>query len=356
MGFLDVMGELFGPGYTALANFLRGGVPHETWELLKPRGARQTLTVESPCQERPASVNGREATYCLPAGWSEQDPSEVTEIEAVERTGTHLALRCDLPASGAHSIRMFSAEALPPTETASGCAIQMAWRESQRPGLELRGPISRIAFGGTTGYKWSLAGNRSGLRVVHIVLWVPDDEGAGLKFMTTAPADDAHAAERGFDTVIASWRWRNQPSRPTGELDVPGGTLRVRNPKSVVLLEVLTGGIYGIYWWYQINREMRDLGRTCDNDELGNTDPWLSLLAITIGALAVVPPWVSLYKTVRRVKAVQAIASDEQELSGWTIVGISLLALIGLWILVFPITCYLMQRGLNRAYRYSALD
>ena len=97
---------------------LRGGVPDETWELLKPRGARQTLTVESPCQETSASVNGHEATYCPPAGWSSQDPSEVTDIEEVEQTGTHPGASVRSPASGADTIRMFSAEALPPTETA----------------------------------------------------------------------------------------------------------------------------------------------------------------------------------------------------------------------------------------------
>ena len=42
--------------------------------------------------------------------------------------------------------------------------------KSRAAWAELRSPISRIAFGGTTGYKWSLAHDGSGVDVVHIVL------------------------------------------------------------------------------------------------------------------------------------------------------------------------------------------
>jgi hypothetical protein len=54
---------------------------------------------------------------------------------------------------------------------------------------------------------------------------------------------------------------------------------------------LVTLGIYHLVWWYKINREARDL----DVDIV--VSPAVSVVAITIGALIIVPPWVSVYKT-----------------------------------------------------------
>ena len=52
-------------------------------------------------------------------------------------------------------------------------------------------------------------------------------------------------------------------------------------------LSLITLGIYFFFWWYFINREMRDLGQARGVD-LGQ-NPANSVLAITIGALIIVP-------------------------------------------------------------------
>ena len=41
-------------------------------------------------------------------------------------------------------------------------------------------------------------------------------------------------------------------------------TAKIRHPVAVPVLTVITLGIYGIYWWYQINREMVDLGKASE--------------------------------------------------------------------------------------------
>ena len=40
-----------------------------------------------------------------------------------------------------------------------------------------------------------------------------------------------------------------------------GATAKVRSPVAVAILSVITLGIYLIFWWYFINREMADYGR-----------------------------------------------------------------------------------------------
>jgi hypothetical protein len=49
-------------------------------------------------------------------------------------------------------------------------------------------------------------------------------------------------------------------------------------------LGIITLGIYHVFWWYLINREMADLGRANRTPELGD-NPILSVVAVTIGAL-----------------------------------------------------------------------
>ena len=45
-----------------------------------------------------------------------------------------------------------------------------------------------------------------------------------------------------------------------------GATAKIRNPLGVVGLSLITLGIYYVFWWYFINREMRDLGRSRNTD------------------------------------------------------------------------------------------
>ena len=47
----------------------------------------------------------------------------------------------------------------------------------------------------------------------------------------------------------------------TVQIGKTGNTAKIRHPVAVPVLSFITLGIYYIYWWYQVNREVVDLGR-----------------------------------------------------------------------------------------------
>ena len=92
------------------------------------------------------------------------------------------------------------------------------------------------------------------------------------------------------------------------------------------------------------NREMRDYGRAKGTDELGDS-PGTSLLAVTLGALIIVPALVSTYRGFKRVQAAQRLAGADP-LNGW----IGLL----LYILISPAFFAYVQSGLNPVWEREA--
>jgi Domain of unknown function (DUF4234) len=120
----------------------------------------------------------------------------------------------------------------------------------------------------------------------------------------------------------------------------PGSTAKIRNPIVVTLFALVTLGIYVIFWWYSINREMADYGRARDTDELGD-NPGTSTLALFPGGLVVVPAIWTTVTTFQRSQAAQRM-TGQTPLNGW-------LALV--LVLVFsPAFCGYMQSGLNSAW------
>jgi hypothetical protein len=130
------------------------------------------------------------------------------------------------------------------------------------------------------------------------------------------------------------------------EIAIANSTDRVklRNPLGVVGLSLITLGIYYIFWWYFINREMRDLGRA-RNTDLGQS-PGNSVLAITLGALIIVPAIVSMWRTCDRIQRSQEVAGVERGANGPII--FILLLLIG------PVGIWYAQSELNKAWEAQA--
>jgi hypothetical protein len=87
-------------------------------------------------------------------------------------------------------------------------------------------------------------------------------------------------------------------------------TAKIRNPWGVIGLTIITLGIYHFFWWYYINRELRDYGIVKQRD-LGKS-PTLSLLAIWLGAftLYIATVW-TIVTTSQRIRRAQAIAGVE---------------------------------------------
>jgi hypothetical protein len=75
------------------------------------------------------------------------------------------------------------------------------------------------------------------------------------------------------------------------------------------MLTILTLGLYGIYWWYTINRELRDFARSVQpTHPLAGSSPGTSTVALTLGALLVVPVFVTAHSTARRVGEAMTLA------------------------------------------------
>jgi Domain of unknown function (DUF4234) len=123
-----------------------------------------------------------------------------------------------------------------------------------------------------------------------------------------------------------------------------GTSAKIRSPFAPALLPFPTFGIYLVFWWYFINRELRDYGKAKGTDELG-TSPGKSVLAITLGALIVVPAILSLINTFKRVQRAQQLAGVEV-LNGW--IGLVL------YLVLSPAFFAYMQSGLNNVWKAQA--
>jgi Domain of unknown function (DUF4234) len=85
-----------------------------------------------------------------------------------------------------------------------------------------------------------------------------------------------------------------------------GATAKIRNPWLVALFCVITLGIYYLFWYYFVNREMADYGEAHKTD-IG-ASPGMSVVAITIGGLIIVPPFVSVFHTGKRMRLSRRVA------------------------------------------------
>jgi len=128
------------------------------------------------------------------------------------------------------------------------------------------------------------------------------------------------------------------------EVTVRGVDVKVRGPWISFLLAIVTLGIYYLIWYYKTNRELADYGRAVGRD-LGDS-PVKSLLAITIGWLVIVPPFVSFFRYFGRIAAAEEAAGfGEQRNVQWLGFGLFVLALYFL-----PLEIPYAQSELNRIW------
>lgn len=80
-----------------------------------------------------------------------------------------------------------------------------------------------------------------------------------------------------------------------------------RNPWGVFFLTLITGGIYYLVWYYKVNNELRNVG--------SGKSPGMSLLAVTLGVVILVPPLVSIYRTADRIRVAQEQAGAKERMS-----------------------------------------
>jgi hypothetical protein len=117
---------------------------------------------------------------------------------------------------------------------------------------------------------------------------------------------------------------------------------KMRNPVAVLLLSIVTLGLYAVWWWYSINWELSDLGEARDVD-LGQ-NPILSAAAWMLGGFLLYVPTVwTITTTTRRIQKAQRLVGASEEMSGW-------IALV-LWIFTLGIGGIIYtQWGMNRIW------
>jgi hypothetical protein len=102
---------------------------------------------------------------------------------------------------------------------------------------------------------------------------------------------------------------------------------KTRNPLVVWLLSLVTLGIYQLYWYYQVNREAREYEPTVD------VRPGIAVVAVTLGGLLIVPPWVSVFRTGGRIARAQTAAGVRDRCSG--LLGLVLVLVFDLWVFYY---------------------
>lgn len=123
------------------------------------------------------------------------------------------------------------------------------------------------------------------------------------------------------------------------ELQVGATRVKIRNPFGVFALAIVTLGIYYLVWYYKVNRELRDA-------EGIDVSPVVALLAITIGWLIIVPPFLSWYRTFQRLQQAQQRAGLTSEVN--PILGF-ILYVVALYFL--PVELLYAQDELNKLWR-----
>ena len=123
------------------------------------------------------------------------------------------------------------------------------------------------------------------------------------------------------------------------QLQVAGTSVKIRNPFLVFVWSIVTFGIYYLVWYYKINRELRDAGGI-------DVSPVVALLAVSLGWIVIVPPFVSWYRTFERIVAAQRTAGTSGEAN--PILGFILYVIA---VFMLPVEVIYAQDELNKMWR-----
>ena len=121
---------------------------------------------------------------------------------------------------------------------------------------------------------------------------------------------------------------------------VDGQQYKKRNPLGVLGLTLLTLGVYFLYWYYQINGELK---RALKDDTIS---PTRSLMAMIFGWLIIVPPFIAMYNTAKHVQELESGRGVVQTVE-------PALTIVLMFLLSFVNGMYI-QEHLNRAWGATA--
>lgn len=109
------------------------------------------------------------------------------------------------------------------------------------------------------------------------------------------------------------------------ELQVQGFNVKQQSIWAWLGLTLITFGIYNLFWYYRVNREMKEVGGALGNAELGASSPGMSVFSqfIPIANL------VSIHRTGRRLQQVQIASGRPGDYN--MVVHWILILFTGLW-------------------------
>ncbi|MEU7042279.1 DUF4234 domain-containing protein [Streptomyces varsoviensis] len=120
------------------------------------------------------------------------------------------------------------------------------------------------------------------------------------------------------------------PGYPQGGPIGFGLAMKRRVPLGVWLgLPLITLGIYSLVWYYKVNKEIAEF------DSRRHVSPVGALLAITIGGFVIIPPFVSVFNTGKRIAEAQRAAGLTPTCSAG--IGLLLMFVLGLYPLYYQI-------------------
>jgi Domain of unknown function (DUF4234) len=119
-----------------------------------------------------------------------------------------------------------------------------------------------------------------------------------------------------------------------------GETYLKRDPLGVLGLTIVTLGIYGLYWYYKVHEEIRRFERD------DSVRPGVALLAVTLGWLLIIPPFISVYNLSIHVADMETREELQQLLS--PAVNVVLLLVLSVGIGIYT------QEHLNRVWTAAA--
>jgi hypothetical protein len=86
-----------------------------------------------------------------------------------------------------------------------------------------------------------------------------------------------------------------------------GGEGKIRSFWVGFGLAIITFGIYAFCWYYFVNDELKDVGISKDDQNLGQSSPTMSVTALVIGLWVIIPPLLSVYNYGQRIKRAQRL-------------------------------------------------
>jgi len=132
------------------------------------------------------------------------------------------------------------------------------------------------------------------------------------------------------------------------DIQVNGANVKIQSAWAVLGLSIITLGIYQYFWLYRVNNEAKQIGAAFGDQELADSKPGMTIVALLIGWMIIVPPFIAFHNTGNRIRRAQGLVGVTPDAQLNMAIHWVLLFVTGLWPLYD-------QSELNKAWRTSTV-